>query len=1175
VKTAIYALCQPDGEIRYIGKTIRPLAVRFRAHLQRARGGASMKLLSSILSTILLAFSVLASPPDVGFSIDLANPTKRFEYTTFAGNTPCIPVTIFTNGSPYTGFAGYSCELNYMLNDSASSLKTITGTVSSNIATFQALSNSLPAKGDFFCEVYFSTTYGASKITGGQGLLRVNRSPSSNAHGALELVPRINFDTLSFVGTPPWSAGAEPIFYASVAYSITAAMTSQWSQAYLYGPRVTSNEANIAILNTGRVSIATYLAHVAAQTSTNSAFETRITGVETGKMAFADQTATNTYFQGLHTAQGNSNAYYQGLFDAQEASNTYFQAFKTAQGNSNTYFQGLHTAQADTNAGFESRIGIVETGKTAQATYLAGLVTQAATNAGLQAQLTVMSTGKTAQATYLSGLAAQANTNAGYESRISVVETGKTAQATYLAGLVTQAETNAGLQAQVSVLVTGKTDQATYLAHTTAQADTNAGFESRIGIMETGKTAQATYLAYVAAQTATNSAFETRIQEGEEAYDWGDHAAAGYLSGATNIFASLTAGDRTKLGTNIAGLTAGTYTGSLTSVAYTGVTVLAVGKTYVWGFNKINTYGTSTLAIAEHSLTRAASGAASNFFTFTGTDSNLVLTLTGDGSSKSDVTNVYVQLITNGLMNVASDLRVGDGLYLGGERKTAWPSDTNAIWGNISGTLANQIDLTNSLVLRGDTNGWVVSAHTVSGVTAGTYYDGANGDYVSNAVVWKTDTNGWVVSAHEAWLTTEVDPAYATGAVFRVDTNGWEVGSHAAFLTTESDPAYATGAVQLAGATMTGGLTNEHGFYGNGAGLTNLASDPSGWSGYAATQQVVWYEVVDSENIDTNILVLSGTMEPDIAGTVCLWDEVTIKYYNSDMQVSVADQVNYWWLWTDIDSPGPRWKLIDTGYEPIGDYGNDINSTGSVTVAYGFLKATNVWRAGYDTNIGAWAVSRNGTDMQAWYPGSNVLTGPVVIGGVSRESWPSEYSDTAIYNALTAVSNWTIAGSNLAATVAGNLSVVSNQAAAGSNLAFDVGGNLSIVSNQAAAGSNLAYGLSGNLSVVSNQVAGASNLAWAIGAGGSNYADSVGAAVGLVATNLSAGAGLVASNALSRSDGGAVTGNVTIAGSGDLTATNLYLPRFGTVYFGTTNYIRDQGSNLLFHFNTNEAVFNW
>jgi hypothetical protein len=327
---------------------------------------------------------------------------------------------------------------------------------------------------------------------------------------------------------------------------------------------------------------------------------------------------------------------------------------------------------------------------------------------------------------------------------------------------------------------------------------------------------------------------------------------------------------------------------------------------------------------------------------------------------------------------------------------------------------------------------------------------------------------------------------------------------------TEVDPAYATGAVQIAGATMTGGLTNEFGYFGNGAGLTNLAAtgSASNWSGYAATQQVVWYEGADT------------------------------------------------------------------------------------------------WRAGYDTNSTHWVISCNGTNIQEWRGTSNydivhtIIKGHLTVnqsidvgGGIEadagiyvpsitlndvyRDTWPSEYSDTAIYGALNTVSNWTIAGSNLAATVAGNLSVVSNQAAAGSNLAFDVGGNLSIVSNQAAAGSNLAYGLSGNLSVVSNQVAGASNLAWAIGAGGSNYADSVGAAVGLVATNLSAGAGLVASNALSRSDGGAVTGNVTIAGSGDLTATNLYLPRFGTVYFGTTNYIRDQGSNLLFHFNTNEAIFNW
>ena len=284
----------------------------------------------------------------------------------------------------------------------------------------------------------------------------------------------------------------------------------------------------------------------------------------------------------------------------------------------------------------------------------------------LQDQLAVLSTGKTDEVTYLAHVSAQANSNADYESRIGVMETGKTAQATYL-------------------------------AHVAAQAVTNLDHESRIGIMETGKTAQVTYLAHVAAQAATNAEFETRIQQGEDAYGWGDHALAGYLSGATNIFASITAGDRTKLGTNIAGLTAATYTGALTSVAYTGLTVLAVGRTYVWGFNKVNAYGTSVLSIAEHTLTRTASGAASNFFTYTGTDSNLVLTLYGDGSSKSDVTNVHVRLVTNGICNVASDFRVGDGMYLGGVRRTTWPLDTNAIWGNITGDIADQTDLTSAI----------------------------------------------------------------------------------------------------------------------------------------------------------------------------------------------------------------------------------------------------------------------------------------------------------------------------------------------------------------------------------------------------------------------------------------------------------------------------------------------
>ena len=54
MKTKIYVLCAPDGEIRYIGKSIRPLSTRFRAHLSRARSGEKNHLcnwLRSILST--------------------------------------------------------------------------------------------------------------------------------------------------------------------------------------------------------------------------------------------------------------------------------------------------------------------------------------------------------------------------------------------------------------------------------------------------------------------------------------------------------------------------------------------------------------------------------------------------------------------------------------------------------------------------------------------------------------------------------------------------------------------------------------------------------------------------------------------------------------------------------------------------------------------------------------------------------------------------------------------------------------------------------------------------------------------------------------------------------------------------------------------------------------------
>jgi hypothetical protein len=198
----------------------------------------------------------------------------------------------------------------------------------------------------------------------------------------------------------------------------------------------------------------------------------------------------------------------------------------------------------------------------------------------------------------------------------------------------------------------------------TSQTDTNSAFQA----LHTAQAATNTIFRNLhVAQGNTNTAFESRIQDGETAYGWGDHALVGYLTASTNLFSDITTADRSVLGTNLSGLTQGTYTGALTSVSYTGVTELVIGRTYAWGFTKANAFGTSTLSIATYSLTKTAAGAASNYFTFkNSTDSNLVLRLDGNGSSKSDVSSVYVQQITNGDVNVAGDINVGGTFYVNG-----------------------------------------------------------------------------------------------------------------------------------------------------------------------------------------------------------------------------------------------------------------------------------------------------------------------------------------------------------------------------------------------------------------------------------------------------------------------------------------------------------------------------
>jgi hypothetical protein len=67
--TKIYVLCEPDGEIRYIGKTVKPLSARLASHISEARRGFvfishRLNWLRSVLSTGFLPVIQLIGEAD-------------------------------------------------------------------------------------------------------------------------------------------------------------------------------------------------------------------------------------------------------------------------------------------------------------------------------------------------------------------------------------------------------------------------------------------------------------------------------------------------------------------------------------------------------------------------------------------------------------------------------------------------------------------------------------------------------------------------------------------------------------------------------------------------------------------------------------------------------------------------------------------------------------------------------------------------------------------------------------------------------------------------------------------------------------------------------------------------------------------------------------------------------
>ena len=225
--------------------------------------------------------------------------------------------------------------------------------------------------------------------------------------------------------------------------------------------------------------------------------------------------------------------------------------------------------------------------------------------------------------------------------------------------------------------------------------------------------------------SASSNDVITKAAQGADAYAWGRHAGAGYLSSQTNIFSTLYVGNRGKLGTNLSGLTAGAYTGTVgATVAYTGVTVMAIGRMYSFGFDKVGSQGTATLAIASQSISKTAAGLVSNYFVMAGSDTNLILTLDGTATSLCKATNVYVKEITNGTASIAEYLNVGRAIYIGRtnglyfsdtqEVNSAAISDWNAAYGctvlQAGSNTYFEAGLTNLMYLRG--MDWTNQANT-------------------------------------------------------------------------------------------------------------------------------------------------------------------------------------------------------------------------------------------------------------------------------------------------------------------------------------------------------------------------------------------------------------------------------------------------------------------------------
>jgi len=163
------------------------------------------------LAACLLALATLATSTVqaqfVPISVDFAEAPVSYELKTSVGNTPTIRVT-FKNSGASTNISSWTPYLKWSKNESAvDGMVTVAGTATSDYAEFVCSTNTFGrATKDGYFAIYLSRSGGNENITVVRGRINIFPSPEVSQQAALATTTLVNWNLLSFTGTPPWTA---------------------------------------------------------------------------------------------------------------------------------------------------------------------------------------------------------------------------------------------------------------------------------------------------------------------------------------------------------------------------------------------------------------------------------------------------------------------------------------------------------------------------------------------------------------------------------------------------------------------------------------------------------------------------------------------------------------------------------------------------------------------------------------------------------------------------------------------------------------------------------------------------------------------------------------------------------------------------------------------------------